>query len=167
MWYSVSSFGYTATLRKLVFHFPSIEWDMIVVTVFLSIFWTKCNSIWFRIERKIMVTVFLSIFLTKLISIWFKIDRKTVITNTSFLSVDQPPVQPLKSRLKNQDVGPKFCHYSQTTPAWSILNPFYTWCTMLLTGLHHSPVVNIPLLLHYIFSMYSLPPPSPLPFSSN
>ena len=25
--------------------------------------------------------------------------------------------------------------------------PFYTWCNMFLTGLHHSPVVSIPLLL--------------------
>ena len=34
-----------------------IEWDMIVVTVFLSIFWIKLNSIWFKIERKTVTTI--------------------------------------------------------------------------------------------------------------
>ena len=37
--------------------------------------------------------------------------------------------------------------YSQTFRAQSPLNPFWIWCNMLLTGLHHSPVVSIPLLL--------------------
>ena len=27
------------------------------------------------------------------------------------------------------------------------VNPFHTWCNMLLTGLHHSPVVSLTLLL--------------------
>ena len=31
--------------------------------------------------------------------------------------------------------------------AQSPLNHFYTWCSMLLPGLHHSPVVSVPLLL--------------------
>ena len=34
-----------------------IEWDMVVVTVFLSIFWTKWISIWFKIERKTVTTI--------------------------------------------------------------------------------------------------------------
>ena len=34
-----------------------IEWDMIVMTVFLSIFLTKWNSIWFKIERKTVATI--------------------------------------------------------------------------------------------------------------
>ena len=46
-----------------------------------------------------------------------------------------------------RDAGPKRCHYSQTSRAQSPLNPLYTWSNMLLTGLHHSPVVSIPLLL--------------------
>ena len=33
-----------------------IEWDMIMGTVFLSI-WTKLNSIWFKIERKTVITI--------------------------------------------------------------------------------------------------------------
>ena len=45
-----------------------------------------------------------------------------------------------------RDAGPKHCHYSQTSRAKSPLNPFYTWCNMLLTGLHHSPVVSTLLL---------------------
>ena len=42
--------------------------------------------------------------------------------------------------------GPKHCHYSQTSRSQSPLNPFCTWY-LLLTGLHHSSVVSIPLLL--------------------
>ena len=30
-----------------------IEWDMIVVTIFLSIFWTRLNSIWFRKSKTV------------------------------------------------------------------------------------------------------------------
>ena len=46
-----------------------------------------------------------------------------------------------------RDAGPKLCHHSQTSRAQSPLNPFYTWCNMLLTELPHSPVVSIPLPL--------------------
>jgi len=46
-----------------------------------------------------------------------------------------------------RDAGLKRCHYSQASRAQSALNPFYTWCNMLLTGLHHSPVVSNPILL--------------------
>ena len=42
-----------------------------------------------------------------------------------------------------RDAGPKRCYHSQTSRAQSPLNQFYTWCNMLLTGLHHSPVVSI------------------------
>ena len=42
---------------------------------------------------------------------------------------------------------PNHCHHSQSSRTQSPLNPFYTWCNMLLTGLYHSPLVSIPLLL--------------------
>ena len=45
------------------------------------------------------------------------------------------------------NASPKRCHNSQTSRAQSPLNNFYTWCNMLLTGLPHSPVVSIPLIL--------------------
>ena len=45
-----------------------------------------------------------------------------------------------------RDVGPKRCHHSQTSRAKSPLNPSYTWGNMLLTELHHSPVVSSLLL---------------------
>ena len=54
--------------------------------------------------------------------------------------------------------GPKCCHHSQTCRAQSALNPFHTWY-MLLTGLHRSSVVSIPLLLP---SNSSIPPLHPL-----
>ena len=38
------------------------------------------------------------------------------------------------------DAGLKCCHHPQTSPVQSPLNPFYTWCNMLLIGLHHSLV---------------------------
>ena len=41
-----------------------------------------------------------------------------------------------------RDAGPKCCHHFQTSRAQSPLNPFYTWCNMFLTRLHHSPVVR-------------------------
>ena len=44
------------------------------------------------------------------------------------------------------------------------LNHFYTWYNMLLTGLHHSPVVSIPLLLPTNSSIFPLH--LPLSFSS-
>ena len=50
---------------------------------------------------------------------------------------------------RDRDAGPKRCHYSP-------LNSFYTWCSILLTGLHHSPVVSIPLLLPSNFSIVLL-----------
>ena len=46
-----------------------------------------------------------------------------------------------------RDTGPKRCHNSQTSRAQFPLNYFYTWCNMLLTGSHHSPVVRIPLII--------------------
>ena len=46
-----------------------------------------------------------------------------------------------------QDADPKRCYYSQTSCVESPLNPFWKWCSMLLTVLHHSPIVSIPLLL--------------------
>ena len=41
------------------------------------------------------------------------------------------------------------------------LNPFYTWCKMLLTELHHSPVDSIPFFLPSNSSIphFTLPPP--------
>ena len=55
-----------------------------------------------------------------------------------------------------------FIHIS---PAKSPLNHFYTWCNMLLTGLHHSTVVSIsPLLLsNYSMLPLHLPPLLPSP----
>ena len=47
----------------------------------------------------------------------------------------------------HRDAGPKRCHHSQTSRAQSPLNPFYTWCNILLTEFHYSPVVSIPLVL--------------------
>ena len=47
-------------------------------------------------------------------------------------------------------------------------NPFYTWCNMLLTGLHHSLVVGIPLFLpsnSSILPLYFLPLLSSLTFT--
>ena len=41
----------------------------------------------------------------------------------------------------------KRCHHSQTSRAQSSLNPFQGWCNMLLTGLHHHPIVSIPFFL--------------------
>ena len=46
-----------------------------------------------------------------------------------------------------RDARLKHYHHSQTSRAQSPFNPFYTWCNMLLTEFHHSPVVSIPLLL--------------------
>ena len=43
--------------------------------------------------------------------------------------------------------SPKRCHSSETFRAQSPLNPFYIWSNMLLTGMHYSTVVSIPLLL--------------------
>ena len=59
-----------------------------------------------------------------------------------------------------RDAGLKRCHHSQTCRAQYPFNPFYTWCNMLLTGLHHSPVVNIPLLLPSNSSILPLHLPS-------
>ena len=53
---------------------------------------------------------------------------------------------------------------SQTSRAQSALNPFYAWCSMLLTGLHHSPVVNFPLQLPWNSSLLHLHLPPLLPF---
>ena len=55
-----------------------------------------------------------------------------------------------------QEAGPKHCHNSQTSRSQSPLNPSYTWCSMLLTGLHQYPVVSIPLLLPSNSSMLPL-----------
>ena len=52
--------------------------------------------------------------------------------------------------------GSKPCQHSQTSRAKSPLNPFYTWCKILLTGLHHSPVGSIPLLLPTNSSIFPL-----------
>ena len=53
-----------------------------------------------------------------------------------------------------RDAGPKWFHHSQTSCAHSSLNPsFYTWCNMLLTGLHNSTVISISLLLTSISSI--------------
>ena len=41
------------------------------------------------------------------------------------------------------DISITFSNLSCTIPT----QPFYTWCNMFLTGLHHSPVVSIPLFL--------------------
>ena len=48
---------------------------------------------------------------------------------------------------KDRDASIKRCHYPQISRAQSPLNPFYTWCNMLLTLFYHSPIVSIPLLL--------------------
>ena len=55
---------------------------------------------------------------------------------------------------------PKRFHHSQTSRAQSPLNHFYTWCNTLLTGLHHSPVVSIPLFLPSNSSILPLHLPS-------
>ena len=58
-----------------------------------------------------------------------------------------------------RDAVPKrcqFCHHYKTSRAQSPLNPFYTWCNMLLTGARHSPIVSIPLLLPSNSSMLPL-----------
>ena len=55
--------------------------------------------------------------------------------------------RPLQSRLKRLRYAiPKRCHYFQTPRVQPPLNPFYTWCNMLLTRLHHFSVVGIVLL---------------------
>ena len=46
-----------------------------------------------------------------------------------------------------RDTGPKRCQHSQISRDQTPFNLFYTWCNMLLTGLHRSPVVSIPLFL--------------------
>ena len=56
------------------------------------------------------------------------------------VGLHRPPVLPLHKLKKPRDAGPKRCHYSQTSRAQHLLH-------MVLTGLHHSPVVGIPLLL--------------------
>ena len=55
-----------------------------------------------------------------------------------------------------RDDGQKRYHHSKTSRAQSPLNPSHTWCNMLLTGLHHSPVVIISLLLPSNFSILPL-----------
>ena len=45
--------------------------------------------------------------------------------------------------------------WSQTARAQSIINPVYTWCNMLLIGLHHSPVGMVGYTIHTL-------PPLPL-----
>ena len=60
-----------------------------------------------------------------------------------------------------RDAGPKRCHLYQTSRAQSSLNPFYTWCDILPSGLHHLPVVSIPFLLLSYSSILHLPPLSP------
>ena len=75
------------------------------------------------------------------------------------VSLARTSVETLQSRLKKpRDAGPnpKHCHYPQTSRAQSPLNPFYTWCNILLTGLHHSLIVSIPLLLPSNFSILPL-----------
>ena len=62
-----------------------------------------------------------------------------------------------------RDTDPKRCHQSQTSCAQLWLKPFYTWCNMLLTGLHHSSVVSIPLLLPSNSSILPLHIPTLLP----
>merc|ERR1719452_382199 len=47
--------------------------------------------------------------------------------------------------------------------AQSPLNHFYTWCSMLLPGVHHSPVVSVPLLLCSNSSILPLHLPPLLP----
>ena len=57
------------------------------------------------------------------------------------MGLRRAPLLPEQSwLLRPQDAGPKRVHYSQTPRAQSPLNPFYTWCNMLLTGLHRSPI---------------------------
>ena len=46
-----------------------------------------------------------------------------------------------------RDAGANRCHYSQPSRAQFPFQPFYTWYNMLLTGLHQSPVISIPLHL--------------------
>ena len=53
-----------------------------------------------------------------------------------------------------QDAGLKRYQHFHTSRAESPLNHSYTWCNMLLTGLHHSSVVSIPLLLPSISSIF-------------
>jgi len=55
-----------------------------------------------------------------------------------------------------RDAVPKHWHFSQTSRAQFPVNFFYTWCNFLLTGLHHSPVVNIPFLLPWSSSILPL-----------
>ena len=53
-----------------------------------------------------------------------------------------------------RDAGRKCCHHSQTSRVQSPLNLFHTCCNMLLTGLHHSPVLSQLQICRH------LPPPS-------
>ena len=48
---------------------------------------------------------------------------------------------------RNQDAGPKCCHYSQTSCAQSPFNPFPHGAGYCWLWLHHHPVVSILLLL--------------------
>ena len=60
-----------------------------------------------------------------------------------------------------RNAGPKHCHHCQTSRDQSPVDPFYAWCNMLLTGMHHSPVVSILLLFPQILPYSPSPPPSP------
>ena len=62
-----------------------------------------------------------------------------------------------------RDAGPNHCRHSQTSCAQSPFDPFYAWSNMLLTGLHHSPVASIPLLLPSNSSILPLHLPPLLP----
>ena len=62
---------------------------------------------------------------------------------------------------RDQAAGPKRCHYSQTSRAKSLLDPFYAWYNMLLTDWvalfprsQHSP---LPILKFFIIPL-NLPP---------
>ena len=73
------------------------------------------------------------------------------------------PVKPLQSRLKSPGCWANSYHNANTSRAQYPLNPFYTWCNMLLTGLHNSSVVSITLLLHSNSSILSFTSPLSYP----
>ena len=62
-----------------------------------------------------------------------------------------------------RDVGPKHCHPSHTSSAQSLYSIHFTQCNMLLTGLHHFPVVSITFLLLSSSSILPIHLPSILP----
>ena len=100
-------------------------------------------------DRTRSLFIYVSHEATKMVSRWQRVYRVGSLVASCVTST----VQAEETRLKRQR-----CHYSQTSRAQSPFNLSYTWCNMLLTGLHYSPVVSIPFFLPSISSILPLHP---------